>query len=336
MLLLAILALLALLGRGNTGKKTLTLALLSLIAMVVVSCDSSKSESTPDATADSKSPEDTAPAGDCQGALDSVESPQVIAAMRVCGPSMVGFPSNFSLLHGSPAAYLYSDGSLVYRDCNEGEHGPALLFRRAMVSNQQYCALMTEFSLAGLEQEAGSGWLALTEATDLPDTEVFVRSGGEQVQVSMYGNLFYFEEWYMAEDYESVAPNAIALARGLKKLSTGGEFVESESIQVVAAILTDDHDSQNCPLAGAVEWPFADIPLADHAYEWESAGGMGRTLAGKQAKEVRDWWVAEVESPPCGSVFVEIEGTAYEVFLAEVPPGGPEAMPFLPCPGGGL
>jgi len=334
-LLLGILAVLVLLGRRKTAGKNLTSALLLLLSMLVASCDSSKSESIPDATVGPEPQEDTAPVGDCQGVFDSEEPPLVIAAVRVCLSQMVWYPASFACLHGKTAAYLYSDGSLVYRNPKEEEPGPTLPFRKVQLSDPHYCDLMMEVSPAGLEQEAGSGTIALTEATDLPDTEVFLSSDEEDILVSMYGDLFDFEEEYMAEDYESLAPNAIALARGLEKLSTGGEILESESIHVAAAILTEDHDSQNCPLAGAVEWPFADVPLADHAYEWESAGGVGLLLTGQQATEVRNWWVAEVESPPCSRVFVDIDGTAYEVVLAEVPPGGPDALPFQPCLGEG-
>ena len=271
----------------------------------------------------------------CEGVFYSEGSQQVLAALRLCAAPMLGFPWNFSQYYGSTAAYLYTDGSLIYRDPSEPDSGPTLPFRKVLLSNEQYCELVAGFSLAGLEQEADSGWFTLTEASDVRSTEVFLRVEGKELEVTMYGNLFNFEEWYMADDYESVAPNAIALARGLKKLSTGGQLLESNSIQVVGVILTEDSGSETCPSAGAVEWPFANIALADYVYQWDSAGGQGVTLAGQQAKEVRDWWVAEAESPPCTRVFAKVDATAYEVFLTEVPPGGREALPFLPCPGGG-
>lgn len=306
---------------------------LFMFALAMTACDSDGS-GTPSQEVDVQA-EESADTGSipCEGVLSSATAPTVIAAFRICTSPMAGFPIGFTWGWGERAAYLYSDGTLVYRAGGSWELGPTVPFQQIKVTEQDYCALVDGISAAGFAQEAHVEGLSISQATDMPNTEVFLGQAEGEGFVSMYGDLF--DDFGLVDEPASVAPNAVKLTLRLHELAVGGSVLVPETVEIAAYVLTDGYASQACPLEGAVQWPFPDLALADFASDGEQEP-TALTLTGQKAQAVREWWIQEALSPPCNEVFVKVGEVAYGIQLADVPPGGASTLPFPRCVPGGL
>ena len=243
---------------------------------------------------------------------------------------MVPADWHFSTNYGHRAAYLYSNGLLLYQPGDDEEGGVTGPFREVTISDADFCWLMADISPEALKPEANGDWIAITEWTDAPATKVFLEAGEDEALVSMYGDLF--EKDDLVPEYALQAPNAITLAERLHALASGGQLYESDAVEVMACEMSDDHQSAACQLAEAVAWPFAEIDVFSTAVECSSGDPpVSLAVGGELADEVRAWWIAETESEPCSTVMVAVDGKVYDVRLIESPLGGEEAMPFAPC-----
>ena len=271
------------------------------------------------------------PAEECAIGFDATATEaEVVAAYSICVSPMAGWDTHFNWRYGRLAAYLYSDGRLLYRTEDAYNQASAIpSFEEVVLADEQYCQLLADISINGLANEAIAEGLSLSAWTDLPSTEVFLDHDGQKLSISMYGDLF--DEDTLVEDFLSIAPNAITLAQRLGALSVGGSPYLAQTAEVAACSQPDQ--SQLCQIEDATKWPFAEVDISGDALPCvhDENELVPVVLSDEMAKQVRGWWMAEVESQPCSRVLTTVDGMAFEVFLIDSPPGGQSAMPFQPC-----
>lgn len=293
---------------GRNLKETLVALLLTMLALA---CGQAEDEWT------------------CPASLPMpANPPELIAAYKICPPPFVpDGPSFFLGEFGSQwGAFLYSDGTLVYR--NPEQVPPRFL--TTTIDTKAWCDVLADVDPAGFQEEASfNGSIGLYDAADMASTFVSFRNEGTVSTAWLYGEIWYEDarkpHWF------SLAPNALGLAFGLHNLetTTGTPYVAEQM-----ALWAQPGNEELYVACGAesLEWPFADLSLAPFAVgSFFFEGPPAITLDAQTTKAVRAWWTANVPGDDNQGFCVSQDGALFRVFLLDLPPGGYDAVPMTSC-----
>lgn len=253
--------------------------------------------------------------------------PQLIAAYKVCPSGVWADDAQFFIGEFGEwwGAYLYSDGTLLYRNPNDG----LPWFLMTQLDSQDWCGILTDVDPAGLQDEAATGEIAITEAIDVPHSFVFFRDEAMPLNVRLYGDLWDGND--LLPDYSTLAPNAVALATGLRGFEgVTGKPYGAEQMALWAWAAGEAGFPDSCP-ADSPEWPFPELALAPFAAEYPFLEPPIATLDAETTKVVRTWWL-ETDGPESGNgACVKQNGTLFRVYLLDLLPGGYDAVPMPSC-----
>ncbi len=303
-------------------------ALLAIGLCALPACDDSDAASTPsDDSGASSTPtgEDwwATPDSTCEGIPNTGSTPpRLVAAYLVCPSGMMErHPWDyFSWAYGKRSAYLYDDGTAIYRGTDEMDP-PYTRLHVKTVDAAGYCSVTGVLDVAGMKTEPiGDDWAHITSSTDARKT-VFYGDAGPEVGSALVGTYGSADDADMHDaDAWEIHPHSLAMHEKLVALKGGGAQSTSDRIGLYSFEIEPEGGSQNCPHEDATPWPFDEIELTSGDEDVLSAGPGHLALVGESAEAVRAWWREEYLSPPCDNKVLVRDGEkVYELYIFEPP-----------------
>ncbi|MBM4353207.1 MAG: hypothetical protein FJ109_05320 [Deltaproteobacteria bacterium] len=231
--------------------------------------------------------------------------------------------------YGIHASYLYSNGHLVYPSEPGAAVGGPLTFEEVVLGKSQYCALLDAISLGGFLSEAESGSIQLSECTDQGSTSVYLRFGTDEAIVSMYG--YVDDQECNSPGFETLAPNAIMIARRLRDLAVDGQPLAASTVELLATPVEPDSLSASCKQETHPEWPFQTVTLLGHQ---PASLCDAIPVPGQLGQQISQWFAQQQQATECNQVLAFQAGTLYSLSMSDSLPSGPDSSPFNWCPVG--